>query len=153
MSEKSQTASQETTWYEKGLSFSCTQCGNCCSGPPGYVWFNDDEARAMADDVGLSEDEFRKRYARRFGKRWSLAEVKRDGKYDCVFLKRDENGKALCSVYRSRPQQCRTWPFWPELLESEKAWKKASQRCPGMDRGKFFPVEQIRLVLASNPPD
>ncbi|MEX2215773.1 MAG: YkgJ family cysteine cluster protein [Phycisphaeraceae bacterium] len=140
-------------WFEEGLSFSCTQCGNCCTGPPGFVWFNDEEARAMAKERALSEDAFREKYARQFGERWSLQEVRRDGKYDCVFLRRDEHGKALCSVYGSRPTQCRTWPFWPELLESEKAWKKASQRCPGMDGGRFFPSDQIRLIRASNPPD
>ena len=26
-------------WYAKGLRFTCTQCGNCCSGPPGTVAF------------------------------------------------------------------------------------------------------------------
>ena len=26
-------------WYADGLSFECTMCGNCCTGPPGAVWF------------------------------------------------------------------------------------------------------------------
>ena len=26
------------TWYADGLRFTCTQCGNCCTGQPGFVW-------------------------------------------------------------------------------------------------------------------
>ena len=25
-------------WYAGGLRFACTQCGNCCTGGPGFVW-------------------------------------------------------------------------------------------------------------------
>ena len=32
-------------WYEDGLRFSCSQCGNCCTGPPGAVWFTDNEGQ------------------------------------------------------------------------------------------------------------
>ena len=35
-------------WYAEGLRFGCTQCGNCCTGPPGAVWFTAEEGRAMA---------------------------------------------------------------------------------------------------------
>ena len=85
-----------TIWYEKGLNFSCTRCGNCCTGPPGYVWFNDDEAAMIAKSLGLSMVEFRHRFAKRIDGKWSLAEVFRDGKYDCVFLTRDEQGRSGC---------------------------------------------------------
>eukprot|EP00613_Pedinella_sp_CCMP2098_P066871 CAMPEP_0171980084 /NCGR_PEP_ID=MMETSP0993-20121228/259757_1 /TAXON_ID=483369 /ORGANISM="non described non described, Strain CCMP2098" /LENGTH=393 /DNA_ID=CAMNT_0012632261 /DNA_START=51 /DNA_END=1232 /DNA_ORIENTATION=- len=36
----------------------------------------------------------------------------------CVFL--DPLGK--CSIYEVRPLQCRTYPFWPSLLEDAEAW-------------------------------
>ncbi|MFM1805538.1 MAG: hypothetical protein RL136_2417, partial [Planctomycetota bacterium] len=29
----------QAPWYAEGLRFECTQCGNCCSGGPGAVWF------------------------------------------------------------------------------------------------------------------
>ena len=38
-------------WYKDGLAFQCTQCGNCCTGPPGAVWFNDKEAEEMAEST------------------------------------------------------------------------------------------------------
>ena len=56
-------------WYQDGLCFECTQCGNCCTGPPGAVWFTKEEAVDMAAAVGLDVTTFIKRYARRIGKR------------------------------------------------------------------------------------
>lgn len=39
---------------EDGLRFSCTMCGNCCSGPEGYVLIDDDEADVLAKRLQLS---------------------------------------------------------------------------------------------------
>jgi len=141
-------------WYAPGLTFECTQCGNCCSGPSGYVWFTDEEAQRIAEYLELSEAEFRERFTRQVRGRQTLDEVKRArGQYDCVFLRRDGEGKALCSIYPVRPTQCRTWPFWPENIESPEAWEQAARTCPGMRRsdGEFVPVERVR-VLASKTP-
>ena len=35
----------------------------------------------------------------------------------CVFLNDQK-----CRIYEARPVQCSTYPFWPNLLESEAAW-------------------------------
>ena len=143
---------EQQPWYADGLHFTCHQCGNCCTGPPGYVWFSATEGKAIAEHLGLSEAEFYRRYARKKRGRYSLTEVKRGDQYDCVFLQRDEHGKALCSIYPVRPTQCRTFPFWPEHLESREAWDEAAKDCPGMRHGKvFFPPEQIRILRDENP--
>ncbi|MBX3372425.1 MAG: YkgJ family cysteine cluster protein [Phycisphaeraceae bacterium] len=137
-------------WFAGGLRFACTQCGNCCTGGPGAVWFTDEEAASMAHDLGEGVDEFRRRWARRVMGRWSLREVRTGYGFDCVFLDRaSAPGRALCRVYRSRPGQCRTWPFWPENLASPEAWRDARARtpCPGMDRGPVVPLAQIRVQL------
>ncbi len=129
-------------------------CGNCCTGPPGAVWFDDDEAAAMAAAVGLDEATFRDRYTRRIGRRQSLNEHKTEHGWDCVFLDRDTSpGVALCKLYTARPAQCRTWPFWPELLESPEAWAaaKVNTPCPGMDSGKIIPIETIIERLNRTP--
>jgi len=139
-------------WYSDGLSFTCHQCGNCCTGPSGYVWFNEHEGRAMADYLNIDEAEFYRRFARKKHGQWSLTEVKRRGQHDCVFLEWDGQGKAWCGIYPVRPTQCQTWPFWPENLRSPEAWEEAAETCPGMRHGKdFFPVEQIRIIRDSNP--
>jgi Fe-S-cluster containining protein len=133
-------------WYEKGLCFSCQQSGNCCTGPEGAVWFNDGEGRAMAKQLGVAVEAFYKRFAHKIGSRWSLREYKIDGKFDCVFLDRTGE-KPGCKLYRSRPLQCRTWPFWKENLRSPEAWARAKvdTPCDGMDSGKLVPIEEIRI--------
>jgi Fe-S-cluster containining protein len=35
------------------LNFTCTQCGNCCSGEPGYVWVTKEEIRRIAEFLSL----------------------------------------------------------------------------------------------------
>ncbi|MEM7680691.1 MAG: YkgJ family cysteine cluster protein [Planctomycetota bacterium] len=146
--------SGETTtepWYREGLKFECTRCGNCCTGPPGYVWFSPEEGRAIAKHLGVSESAFLRRYAERKLGRWSLTEVHRGpDQNDCVFLTRDEQGKAGCSVYPVRPTQCQTWPFWPSNLESQDAWDESAAHCPGMRSGKVVPLDQVRITAARN---
>jgi len=136
-----------TEWYEDGLCFACTQCGNCCTGPPGAVWFTDDEGRGMAEKLGIGIDSFYRQYARKIGSKWSLTERLVDGKYDCILLDRT-TPKPSCSVYEARPSQCRSWPFWSENLKSREAWDRAKEKtpCPGMDTGPLIPVEAIRVL-------
>ena len=43
-------------WYSEGLRFECTQCGACCSGEPGYVWVDEAEIAAMANEMKMSVD-------------------------------------------------------------------------------------------------
>ena len=82
---------------------------------------------------------------------WMLGIAARRLGIDCVFLDRDSvPGKAVCGLYEVRPVQCRTWPFWPEVLRNERAWNRMKKNtpCPGMGKGQLFTVESIveRLV-------
>ena len=138
-------------WYQDGLQFTCTQCGNCCTGPPGYVWFNDDEAREIADYLKIDTQTFHQRYAHKINGRWSLNEQDTPHGYDCVFLKRDEQGKSLCGIYPVRPTQCRTWPFWPENINRPADWRRVAKNCPGIDHGKLYTLDQITITRDSNP--
>lgn len=136
-------------WYADGLRFECTQCGNCCTGPPGYVWFTESEGRAMARALEVDEDRFLDESAHQVRGRWSLNEYKTEHGFDCVFLDRESSpGKALCRVYKARPAQCRTWPFWPENISSRQQWGavKRDTPCPGIDQGTLIPIEQIRIL-------
>ena len=141
-------------WYAQGLRFRCTQCGNCCTGPAGTVWFDEAEGRRMADALGVDEKTFYRRYAHQVEGRWSLREHETPHGFDCVFLDRtSQAGKALCSIYQARPAQCRTWPFWPENLRSRGVWQavKRNTPCPGMDTGALVPVERIRVLRDETP--
>jgi Fe-S-cluster containining protein len=150
-------ADKEQEWYADGLKFTCTQCGNCCTGPEGYVWINEAEIKAMADHFKLLPFEFLRRYARKLNGRWSLNEIEFEGQYDCVFLAEDPaTGRRGCSIYPVRPTQCRTWPFWPELLKSKRTYAEVGRRCPGTKAGlegsgKLYPIEQIRILRDATP--
>ena len=129
-------------WYRDGLKFTCTQCGNCCSGDPGYVWATKEEIGRISAHLGRKDGWLDPTHVRRVGLRYSLTE--RAGG-DCIFLKR-ENGKAMCSIYPVRPLQCRTWPFWTENLKSQREWNAiAAQKCPGMNTGDRHDLVQIEI--------
>jgi Fe-S-cluster containining protein len=131
-------------WYKDGLRFKCTQCGDCCTGAPGYVWVNKEEIQALADLVQMPVDEFEKKYVRRVGVRHSLVEFPNG---DCVFF----DGKTRkCTVYDARPRQCRTWPFWQSNLRTPEDWKSTCEVCPGSGRGDLVPlglIEEQRKVF------
>ena len=131
------TASSKNKWYSDGLKFECTQCGACCAGEPGYVWVNKDEIAAIADHLKLTDDEFRDRYVRKIGVRFSLVEFPNG---DCVFLDSETRG---CTIYTARPIQCRTWPFWTSNLKSEATWKETCEACPGAGKGTLYQLPEI----------
>lgn len=135
-------------WYAAGLSFSCTQCGNCCTGEPGYVWISEAEVSRLAEFLKLPEAEVVRKYCRRMaGGKFSLKERKNlRNEYDCIFLKEDEKGRRGCSIYPVRPLQCRTWPFWEGNLSGPNAWNRAGKKCPGLNKGRKFTREQIESL-------
>lgn len=142
MSEKKLSViSEKDPWYKEGLPFKCTGCGMCCTGGPGAVWISDKEAADIAEHLGLSVIDFMKKYTRLIDGRRSLNEDRKT--YDCVFLKENK-----CTLYHLRPKQCRTYPFWPQHLKSEKAWKEASQWCEGMaPDASVVPFDEIQKQL------
>lgn len=124
-------------WYRDGLRFSCTGCGDCCSGEPGYVWVNRTEIKALANALNLEVAEFERRHVRTVGRRKSL--IERPGG-DCVLLDKQTR---RCQVYEHRPRQCRTWPFWASNLESPEAWEETCRRCRGCNQGQLVPLGSI----------
>jgi len=127
----------EKPWYHAGLKFTCSQCGDCCSGAPGYVWVNQDEIDGMGKILGLTSDEFERKFVRKVGIRRSLTEYP-DG--DCILL---DPQTRKCTVYESRPRQCRTWPFWDSNLKTEADWQRTCEVCPGSGQGKLHSIEKI----------
>lgn len=127
-------------WYRGGLQFTCSGCGNCCSGAPGYVWVTEPEVIQLAQANAMSVDAFREKFLRRVGDRESLIEYS-DG--DCIFL---EPESRQCSVYEARPTQCRTWPFWDSNIRSPISWQKTCELCPGAGQGKLYSLQQIEMA-------
>lgn len=134
----------KTPWYAAGLCFECTGCGNCCSGPgEGVIWVTKPEIERIADYLQLPVEEVRQRYMRRIGLRVTIIEEPQSK--DCIFLEQ-QGDKKLCRIYPVRPNQCRTWPFWPANLDHPDHWNEATQNCPGMNRGRRFSREEIEAL-------
>ncbi len=131
-------------WYADGLKFKCTQCGNCCSGPPGYVWVNAKQRADIARQLGIDVDTFIEDYTHKVGNRYSLIEKSNGEELDCIFLE-TRGGKRTCSIYETRPTQCRTWPFWTENLVSRRAWDDAGVTCPGINRSNHYDFVEIEI--------
>jgi Fe-S-cluster containining protein len=123
-------------WYKDGLRFHCTQCGDCCTGTPGFVWVNDEELAAIAELRGETIDEVRGLYTRLADRGLTLRE-KSNG--DCVFY---EKGRG-CTIYAVRPRQCRTWPFWESNVATPESWEHTCAICPGSGQGELIPSEEI----------
>ena len=124
-------------WYQDGLQFECSQCGDCCTGGPGYVWVNDAEIKALADYAEMTIPQFESLYVRQVGLRKSLKEYSTG---DCVFLDTEKRG---CTVYPARPRQCKTWPFWDSNIRTPEDWQATCDFCPGSGQGRLYSLEEI----------
>jgi hypothetical protein len=129
---------ERAPWFQDGLRFECTQCGNCCTGAPGVVWVTEEEVAKIADVLGQSLELVKKNHTRRVESRVSLTERKNG---DCTFF---DSETRRCTVYAARPAQCKTWPFWNSNLEDAESWKTMQEGCPGAGHGPLYSLQQIQ---------
>ncbi|MCI0499029.1 MAG: YkgJ family cysteine cluster protein [Planctomycetales bacterium] len=133
------------SWYSCGLRFECVGCGNCCAGPQeGYIWISKPEIELLAKRLGMSAGSVKKAYLKHIGLKYSIKED--PVTKDCVFLTPAKDGCRGCAAYLVRPNQCRTWPFWSFNLHTPEQWEMAGQRCPGINRGRLYSVEEIERI-------
>jgi Fe-S-cluster containining protein len=131
--------------------FECMRCNQCCSGQPGYVWLSQKDLDALSSYLHVSRRAFALDYCTpvNIGLALTLS-LKEKKNHDCIFL---ESGG--CTVYRARPAQCRTYPFWETILENEQSWTEEGRACPGIGRGPAIPAEAIVDAIVErrqNPP-
>lgn len=137
-------AKKTPPWYIGGLHFECIRCGKCCSGPQeGVIWISRPEIRLLAECLGLTASELRKKYLKRIGFSFSITE--NPCSKDCMFLA-ELNGFKGCMIYDVRPAQCRNWPFWPANLQSPDDWNTAAQKCPGINKGRLYSFDEIQNI-------
>jgi Fe-S-cluster containining protein len=106
-------------------------------GEYGFVVLHPRGARALAG-FNLSREAFEARYCDEVPGGLSFKSVN-DA---CTFLR---DGK--CSVYEFRPAQCRTFPFWPELVGDKDTWDRdVASFCPGAGQGPLHGVDEIRAA-------
>jgi uncharacterized protein len=140
-------SSSSLPWYKDGLSFSCTGCGKCCT-MDGDVWLSPEEQPRIAEYLGETVETFREKYTRdRPIRNWVCLKYQKDilttittatttssplnenntknpqplpnNQHGCIFL----SDMGQCRIYEHRPIQCRTYPFWPSLLEDRESWE------------------------------
>ncbi len=131
-------------WYKEGLRFECQKCGNCCRGEPGVVWISKREVKNISNSMGISPDLFAKKYLRFINGRISLLEHDNG---DCVMY------NSGCTVYETRPLQCRTFPYWTSNLKTRTEWKEQKKMCPGIGKGKLYSVNDIESFMCSELND
>ena len=133
------------TIFEKGIKFKCQGSANCCisRGNHGYVFLSQKDLLRLSIYFKVTKKYFKKKFCQTTDDYLHLKEIKKNG--ECIFL-----NKKKCSVYSARPTQCRTWPFWPENMNS-KIWNKEILNfCPGIGKGKLFNKKKITKLLKTD---
>lgn len=107
-------------------------------GSYGFVYLSPEDRARMAKVLGLSEEQFVTQHCTRTE---GLLHLNAPDK-DCQFLE----GKR-CGVYEGRPAQCRTWPFWPENMNSRTWNKEVAPFCAGVGKGPLQSADTIQETL------
>jgi Fe-S-cluster containining protein len=129
-------------WWENGIRFECQGSGKCCTshGEFGFVFLTPQDRQRIAKHLGIATQTFTKKYCQ---KRNGAYHLKEDGiNLDCLFLK-----DKRCGIYEARPTQCRTWPFWPEVMNAKSWNQEVKNFCPGVGKGPLISKEEIESKL------
>ena len=136
-------ASKDTKqkWWHEGIRFECQGSGQCCVSRDGYgyVYMTKQDRIRMAQSLNMSTTAFTKKFCEKEDGLYHLIDGE-EGR--CLFL----NGKS-CGVYQGRPTQCRTWPFWPEVMNATVWEKEVAQFCPGVGTGRLWKKSDIEEQL------
>jgi Fe-S-cluster containining protein len=97
----------------------------------------------MASSLNISEGEFKLLYTWR---KYGCLSLREEPNYDCVFLLKNTSFPG-CRVYSSRPAQCSSFPFWPEVLKNRGSWDEYAVSCPGMNNGAFHGCDEIFKIV------
>jgi len=132
----------DSSFYKDGLSFKCTGCGGCCQ-MDGEVWLDSNEFLSLTTKLGLPAEDVLDIYVDEIIAGWvklknsapttiAAASSNKDLLVSpniatndmiieqCIFLEKDTK---RCTIYESRPVQCRTYPYWPTIIAYADTWK------------------------------
>jgi Fe-S-cluster containining protein len=139
----------DDSFYAQGLCFSCTRCSVCCRFEPGYVFLSKTDVDILASFLSMDYNGFVAVYCRWINGYEGTVRLslKEKANYDCIFWKKG------CTVYSGRPKQCRTFPFWADILSSREAWDNAALSCPGIGKGKRYDRSYIESRLKERQAD
>ena len=136
---------QEITVAEQ-TPIPCFRCGICCTcyQPPLTM----EDIDSIASALGISRSKCISKYAHKAPIKEGY--VLKHTEKGCVFLAWDADGKARCTIHKSRPKACREWP--PSLSKPECREGLAKLKSEGqvmLLEGLFAsPKERRQLYLA-----
>ena len=130
-------------WFDKGLRFRCTACGECCK-RPGFVSLTPLEGHRIAKRI-LGDDATAQSL---MGRLWELdpdgtLRIDVGDNAPCPLLGDDDQ----CTVHDIKPMQCATYPFWPEIVGNEASWLLEQQFCEGVAQGDSYTIPEIQDLL------
>jgi uncharacterized protein len=118
------------------MRFECQPgCTTCCQ-HNGFVYLTGDDIVRAALFLGLSAAAFERKFVYRST---NLRRLRTPRDSPCGFLREDG-----CSIHPAKPTQCRLFPFWPELVDDLKDWRKAAEWCPGIGKGDLIQIQAAR---------
>jgi len=114
------------------LRFTCQPgCIKCCD-QDGFVYLSEDDLKRAAKFVKMTAKAFEAKYVYRTAHQLRFRKP-RDKQ--CPFL--EGHG---CTIHPAKPTQCRTFPFWPEIVETKLAWLNTAKYCPGIGKGELIQI-------------
>jgi uncharacterized protein len=118
------------------LRFECQRgCTNCCQ-QKGFVYITESDLGRIAAFLKLTAAEFERRFVYRTK---HLLRLRMPRHSQCHFLREDG-----CSIHTVKPVQCRIFPFWPELVDDKREWRKTARYCPGIGKGALVQIEAAK---------
>ena len=118
------------------MRFECQPgCTVCCQ-RRGFVYLTEDDIVRAARFLGITARAFEKRYVYRTR---NLRRLRIPRGSLCRFLRADG-----CSIHPAKPTQCRLFPFWPELTEDRRAWRRTADWCPGIGKGELVQIAAVQ---------
>jgi hypothetical protein len=120
------------------LRFACQRgCVNCCD-QEGFVYLSEGDLKRAAKFVKMTVKAFEAKYVYRTKHQLRF---RKPAEKQCPFL--DSHG---CSIHPAKPTQCRTFPFWPEIIEREGTWRATARYCPGIGKGDLIQIADAFAV-------
>ena len=98
----------------------------------GFVYLTETDLQKAAKFVGMGAKAFEKKYIYRTRRQMRF---RKPPKKQCPFL-----GETGCEIHPAKPTQCRTFPFWPEMVEKRVAWNRTARYCPGIGKGPLIQI-------------
>lgn len=102
----------------------------------GEVYLSEEDLARIAKFLQLGPAEFEEKFVHRTS---TLLRLRKPPQGQCMF----HSGKR-CSIHAVKPTQCRVFPYWPEIIESQETWDATAQTCPGMNAGPLIQIEMAR---------